>query len=152
MVEFSMRQRAGDVQQAHAIPFSRRNTRNAQELPRRETSFSRQQQESLPSRESAVSSVSSMMQYVAAISVAEIDDLVTELERLRNFVQQEHVRLQGEVEGYARVYEEATKSTKIIAESVQYWKEHTERHCEPGAHRSTKRDTSCAPPSRERHQ
>jgi hypothetical protein len=118
-VDFSTRRR---VPQPPAIAGSQRNTRTANEPPRRGTSFSRQQKESLPSRESAVSRVSSVIQYVAATSVAEIDDLVTELEQLRNFLQQENVRLQRQIEGYARVYEEATKSTKIIAESVQYWK------------------------------
>lgn len=62
------------------------------------------------------------MQRVAVTSVAEIDSLIGELERLRDFVRQESVRIQREIEGYVRLSEEATKSTRIIAESVAQWK------------------------------
>ncbi len=62
------------------------------------------------------------MQRVAVTSVAEIESLIAELERLRDFLRQESVRLQREIEGYARLSEEATKSTRIIAESVAQWK------------------------------
>ena len=62
------------------------------------------------------------MQRVAVTSVTEIENLIGELERLRDFVRQEGIRLQREIEGYARLSEEATKSTKIIAESVAQWK------------------------------
>ena len=44
------------------------------------------------------------------------------MEQLRDFLRQESVRIQREIEGYARLSEEATKSTKIIAESVAQWK------------------------------
>ena len=54
--------------------------------------------------------------------MAEIDSLIGELERLRDFVRQESVRIQREIEGYVRLSEKATKSTRIIAESVAQWK------------------------------
>jgi hypothetical protein len=52
----------------------------------------------------------------------QIESLIGELERLRDFVRQEGMRLQREIDGYARLSEEATKSTRIIAESVAQWK------------------------------
>jgi cell shape-determining protein MreC len=62
------------------------------------------------------------MQRVAVTSVSEIESLIGELERLRDFVRQEGMRLQREIDSYARLSEEATKSTRIIAESVAQWK------------------------------
>ena len=43
-------------------------------------------------------------------------------ETLREFLRQEGVRIQREIDGYARLSEEAVKSTKIIGESVAQWK------------------------------
>jgi hypothetical protein len=96
--------------------------RSVQDLPQRDSSFFRKRQEAPPSPESIVGHASSVMQRVAVTSVAEIDSLISELERLRDFLRQESVRIQREIEGYARLSEEATKSTKIIAESVAQWK------------------------------
>jgi len=75
-----------------------------------------------PAPENIVGHASSIMQRVAITSVGEIESLMGELERLRDFVRQESIRIQREIEGYARLSEEATKSTKIIAESVAQWK------------------------------
>jgi hypothetical protein len=69
-----------------------------------------------------VSRASSVMERVAAASIAEVDGLIKELEQLRDFLRQESGRIQREIEGYARLSDEATKSTKIIAESVSQWK------------------------------
>ena len=94
-----------------------------QELPRRDGQLYRKRPDApVPSPESIVGHASSVMQRVAVTSVAEIESLIVELERLRDFLRQESVRIQREIEGYARLSEEATKSTKIIAESVASWK------------------------------
>ena len=63
------------------------------------------------------------MERVATISISEIEALIKELEHLRDFLRQESDRIQRDIEGYARLSEEATKSTKIIAESVSQWKD-----------------------------
>jgi hypothetical protein len=96
--------------------------RLVQELPRRDGQAYRKRQEAVPSPENIVSHASSVMQRVAVTSVSEIESLIVELERLRDFLRQESIRIQREIEGYARLSEEATKSTKIIAESVASWK------------------------------
>ena len=93
-----------------------------QELPRRDGQVYRKRQDAVPSPENIVGHASSVMQRVAVTSVAEIESLIVELERLRDFLRQESIRIQREIEGYARLSEEATKSTKIIAESVAQWK------------------------------
>jgi hypothetical protein len=96
--------------------------RLVQELPRRDGAVYRKRQDGGPSPENIVGHASSVMQRVAVTSVAEIESLIVELERLRDFLRQESIRIQREIEGYARLSEEATKSTKIIAESVAQWK------------------------------
>jgi hypothetical protein len=98
--------------------------RLVQELPRRDGQLYRKRPDAapVPSPENIVGHASSVMQRVAVTSVSEIESLIVELERLRDFLRQESIRIQREIEGYARLSEEATKSTKIIAESVASWK------------------------------
>jgi hypothetical protein len=118
MIDIPMRRRAGEP------PASEGGETEAtvQEVPRRDAPFYRKRPEPVPSPESIVSHASSVMQRVAVTSVGEIESLIGELERLRDFLRQESIRIQREIEGYARLSEEATKSTRIIAESVAQWK------------------------------
>jgi hypothetical protein len=118
------RRRGGDAPpQADDAGQGEASDRSVQEFPRRDAAFFRKRlPEPAPAPENIVGHASSIMQRVAVTSVAEIDSLIGELERLRDFVRQESVRIQREIEGYARLSEEATKSTRIIAESVAQWK------------------------------
>jgi hypothetical protein len=121
MIDGPTRRRPGDpsLQPAEGAETESAE-RSVQELPRRDPSFYRKR---LPEPgENIVAHATSIMQRVAVTSVAEIESLITELERLRDFLRQEGIRIQREIEGYARLSEEATKSTKIIAESVGQWK------------------------------
>jgi hypothetical protein len=127
MIDIPMRRRTGDTapQSPDALGGNgadRPVQDRTDDMPQRDTSFFRKRQEAVPSPDSIVGHASSVMQRVAVTSVAEIDSLISELERLRDFLRQESVRIQREIEGYARLSEEATKSTKIIAESVSQWK------------------------------
>jgi hypothetical protein len=94
----------------------------AQEPARRFVPTFRRRPEPVPPVDGIVSRASSVMERVAATSISEVDALIKELEQLRDFLRQESGRIQREIEGYARLSEEATKSTKIIAESVGEWK------------------------------
>ena len=94
----------------------------AEEPARRFVPTFRQRQEPIAPADTIVSRASSVMERVAATSISEVDALIKELEQLRDFLRQESGRIQREIEGYARLSEEATKSTKIIAESVGQWK------------------------------
>ena len=122
MIDIPMRRRAGEP------PASEGGEAEAavQEVPRRDAPFYRKRPEPVSSPESIVSHASSVMQRVAVTSVGEIESLIGELERLRDFLRHESIRIQREIEGYARLSEEATKSTRIIAESVAQWKSELE--------------------------
>ena len=93
-----------------------------QEPPRRLVPTFRRQEPIAPP-DNVVSRASSVMERVATASISEVEALIKELEHLRDFLRQESNRIQRDIEGYARLSEEATKSTKIIAESVSQWKD-----------------------------
>jgi hypothetical protein len=94
----------------------------APEPQRRFVPTYRQRQEAVLSVDTIVTRASSVMEKMATTSISEVEGLIRELEQLRDFLRQESGRIQREIEGYARLSEEATKSTRIIAESVVQWK------------------------------
>jgi len=120
MIDIPPRRRGGEPSPQYGEGVADSGERSVQEFPRREGAAYRPRPE--PVAENIVGHASSVMQRVAVTSVAEIESLIGELERLRDFVRQEGMRIQREIEGYARLTEEATKSTRIIAESVGQWK------------------------------
>lgn len=72
--------------------------------------------------EATVASVNSLIQRVAGTSLAEIENLVSELEALRDLLHAEGQRVQREISGYAQLSQAAMKSTKLIADNVAQWK------------------------------
>jgi hypothetical protein len=72
--------------------------------------------------EATVSNVNSLIQRVAGTSLAEIENLVGELESLRDLLHSEGQRVQREISGYAQLSQAAMKSTRMIADNVAQWK------------------------------
>jgi hypothetical protein len=72
--------------------------------------------------EATVNSVNSLIQRVAGTSLAEIENLVSELESLRELLHAEGQRVQREISGYAQLSQAAMKSTRMIADNVAQWK------------------------------
>jgi hypothetical protein len=64
----------------------------------------------------------SLIERVAGPSLKEIDNLIAELQSVRNFLMAEGERVQRELTSYARATEAALSSVKIIAESIGQWK------------------------------
>jgi hypothetical protein len=75
-----------------------------------------------PSAEAAVSNVNSLIQRVAGTSLSEIENLIAELESLRDVLHDEGQRVQREIAGYAQLSQAAMKSTRLIADNVAQWK------------------------------
>ena len=69
-----------------------------------------------------MNNVNSLIQRVAGTSLAKIENLVTELESLRDLLHAEGQRVQREISGYAQLSQAAMKSTRMIAENVAQWK------------------------------
>jgi hypothetical protein len=75
-----------------------------------------------PGAEATVNSVNSLIQRVAGTSLAEIENLISELEGLRDLLHAEGQRVQREIAGYAQLSQAAMKSTRMIADNVTQWK------------------------------
>jgi hypothetical protein len=75
-----------------------------------------------PAAEATVNNVNSLIQRVAGTSLAEIENLVSELESLRDLLHAEGQRVQREISGYAQLSQAAMKSTRMIADNVSQWK------------------------------
>jgi hypothetical protein len=75
-----------------------------------------------PNTEATVNNLNSLIQRVAGTSLAEIENLVSELESLRDLLHAEGQRVQREISGYAQLSQAAMKSSRMIAENVSQWK------------------------------
>jgi len=76
--------------------------------------------------EYGVGNLNALIQRVSGTSVLEIEKLISELQTLRDYLQTEGQRVQREISEYAHMSQAATKSTKIIAESLAQWKQGAE--------------------------
>ena len=72
--------------------------------------------------DTTVTNVNSLIQRVAGTSLAEIENLISELESLRDVLHAEGQRVQREISGYAQLSQAAMKSTRMIADNVAQWK------------------------------
>jgi hypothetical protein len=70
----------------------------------------------------SVSNVNSLIQRVAGASIRDIENLIAELESLRDLLHAEGKRVQREISGYAQLSQAAMKSTRMIADNVEQWK------------------------------
>jgi hypothetical protein len=63
----------------------------------------------------------SLIERLAGTSVKEIDNLIAELQSVRNYLMAEGERVQRELTSYARATEAALSSVKLITESMGQW-------------------------------
>ena len=68
-------------------------------------------------------SIGALIDKVSAISIAEFEKLIGDLETTRNYLKSEGDRIQQEIVRYAHLSETASSSTKIIAERLGQWRE-----------------------------
>src|SRR5438034_4344022 len=98
------------------------------ELVRRDVAHLRKPE---PDSELGVSNLNSLIQRVSGTSVLEIEKLIAELQTLRDYLQNEGQRVQREITEYTHMSQAATKSTRIIAESLAQWKQTAESNRRP---------------------
>lgn len=91
---------------------------------RRESSRQSPDRESPRQSESevAANSISDTIRRVAGASVAEIDRVIVELTQLRDHLQNEGRRVEGEIAGYAQTSQVAVQSLKEIGQSLGQFK------------------------------
>ena len=75
-----------------------------------------------PTHEATVNNVNSLIQRVAGTSLSEIENLIAELEAVRDLLHAEGQRVQREISGYAQLSQAAMKSTRMISDNVMQWK------------------------------
>ena len=75
-----------------------------------------------PGVETPSENVNNLVQRVAGASMSEIDNVIVELQSVREILRQEGERVQREVSGYANLSQAAMASMKIIAESMAQWR------------------------------
>jgi hypothetical protein len=78
--------------------------------------------------ESTSENVNHLVQRVAGASMTEIDNVIVELQTVREILRQEGERVQREVSGYANLSQAAMASMKIIAESMAQWRGTMNQH------------------------
>ena len=72
--------------------------------------------------EVGANSINMLVERVAGTSVREIDNLIAELQGVRDFLQAEGERVQREITSYAQASQAAMSSAKIISDSMGQWK------------------------------
>jgi hypothetical protein len=72
--------------------------------------------------EVVANNIGTLLQRVAGTSVQEIDRLISELQRVRDLLQNEGARVQREIVEFATLSQTAMQSTRIISESLTTWK------------------------------
>jgi hypothetical protein len=72
--------------------------------------------------ELVANNIMSLLQRVAGTSMNDIDRLISELQTLREILQERGARAQRELAEYARLSQSAMESTKTIAESLTHWR------------------------------
>jgi hypothetical protein len=72
--------------------------------------------------EMVANNIGSLLQRVAGTSVQEIDNLIVELQTLRERLENEGARVQRKITEYANLSQAAMQSTRVIAESLTHWK------------------------------
>jgi hypothetical protein len=80
-------------------------------------------QQAPEARQEAVSvRIGSVIGRIALHSTEEIERLITELQSFRSFLETESQRVQREVSAYVRLSEAAAKSSNVIIESIDHWR------------------------------
>ena len=72
--------------------------------------------------ESTADQLNSLIERVAGMSMKEIDNLIAELQAVRNFVIAEGERVQREFTNYTQATQAARSSVKIITDAMGQWK------------------------------
>jgi len=76
--------------------------------------------------------LASLLQRVAGTSVREIDDLIAELQTLREKLRNDETRVQHAIARYTSLSQSTLRSTKAISECLANWKQSSRR---PGLER-----------------
>ena len=75
----------------------------------------------VPPRTETDAEIAPLIQQVAATSIAEIDRLITELQKAKNHLQSEGERVEREMVRYMKLTQMASFTAKIIFDAISQW-------------------------------
>jgi hypothetical protein len=90
-----------------------------------------------------VMDINSLVQQVAGVSLDQVDDVIVDLQQLRDFLHSEGERVQQEISGFLQLNRAAIGSTRVISDNIRNLKEATR---EPGHRSETTPQDITAPP------
>jgi hypothetical protein len=73
-------------------------------------------------RRTTIDAVEPFLQKLAAPSIAEIEELISELQAARNCLQSERDRLEREMDRYVHLNDAASASVKVISDGLGQWR------------------------------
>ena len=114
-------EKLGDIDQAAANAFEG----EIREFVRRDVSFLRRPQRSEtiePADANAANNVHTLIRRVSSASMEEIDRVILELQGVRDMLRNEGERVTREISGFASLSHAAITSMRVIAESLEQWK------------------------------
>ena len=76
-----------------------------------------------PENTKIVPDVNSLIQRVAGVSLSPLQNVISDLQQLHDFLHNEGERMQREISDYLQLSQTAMESTKIIADNILLWKE-----------------------------
>jgi hypothetical protein len=85
--------------------------------------FLHRQRDEIDPANSATENLSVLIRRASGASIEEIDRLILELQDIRDTVRAEGERVRREIAGYAHLNHAIMRATKMIADSLQQWKE-----------------------------
>jgi hypothetical protein len=77
------------------------------------------QQQSVTDGQQVASNIASLLQRTAGTSMREVDNLISELEKLRDRLRADAARVQQELVEYATLSQSTMQSTRVISESLR---------------------------------
>lgn len=114
-------ERLGEIDQAAATAFEG----EIREFVRRDVSFLRRQRPDNavePADAGNGAGVNAMIKRVSSASMEEIDRVILELQGVRDMLRNEGERVTREISGFASLSHAAITSMRVIAESLEQWK------------------------------
>src|SRR5450759_505973 len=76
-----------------------------------------------PANRSAAEELNAVVRRVASMSLAEIDQIIRELESVRDMMRNEGARVSREIAGYASLNHEAVTAMQVLADSIKEWRD-----------------------------
>jgi hypothetical protein len=87
----------------------------------------RQSGEPTADEQSVKAQLNALFRHLTGDSFAEIDRLIRDLEKVREMLREEGVRVHREIAGYVSLNEAAKTAMKVISDSLKQWKEDPNR-------------------------